>query len=415
MAKKVIIKQGDTRPSLRHVPQIDGGRLSDPGLQVFFTMMRNATPVVDMAPCRIDGTSIVYDWKVTDTATVTTMQGEFKMVWPDGSIESEPLAGYIDIVVEKSLSLYRPGGMSPGLAGGSVTVEGGDVVIVEPSVTGSPTPQVTRVVTRNGAVILVMGDRIADAAPGSYLATWTATNGIGNPATVSHSVTVAEPQIPASLLGGSLSLDGDDVVIVEPNAAGQPPPTVTRAVTRDGSPITVAGQRISDAAAGTYTASWRAENGVGQPATLTRSVIVEAAATAPDAFLLTMWDVAPGAAPNTVAITISSLPDDNGSPITAVKMRAGSEYPPVDVPVQVGTHQVSIPGPAGSRSVVIYATNSIGSSAWSSARTVNVPAPTNPTPALEATPAGFRLNAYDDPGYELTPTAAGFKLESVNG
>lgn len=69
-----------------------------------------------------------------------------------------------------------------------------DLIITPPTVTaGSPAPTVEFTLTRGGANVLpeVAAGRIANAAAGEYTATWTATNGIGSPAVVTRTATVA--------------------------------------------------------------------------------------------------------------------------------------------------------------------------------------------------------------------------------
>lgn len=69
-----------------------------------------------------------------------------------------------------------------------------DLIITPPTVTaGSPAPAVEFTLTRGGANVLpeVAAGRITNAAAGDYTATWTATNGIGSPAVVTRTATVA--------------------------------------------------------------------------------------------------------------------------------------------------------------------------------------------------------------------------------
>lgn len=69
-----------------------------------------------------------------------------------------------------------------------------DLIITPPTITaGSPAPTVAFTLTRGGANVLpeVAAGRIANAAAGDYTATWTATNGIGSPAVVTRTATVA--------------------------------------------------------------------------------------------------------------------------------------------------------------------------------------------------------------------------------
>ena len=79
-----------------------------------------------------------------------------------------------------------------------------DLIITPPTVTaGSPPPTVEFTLTRGGANVLleVAAGRIANAAAGEYTATWTATNGIGSPAVITRTATVAAAAGPAPYLG----------------------------------------------------------------------------------------------------------------------------------------------------------------------------------------------------------------------
>ncbi|WP_277022286.1 BNR-4 repeat-containing protein [Paracoccus hibiscisoli] len=81
-------------------------------------------------------------------------------------------------------------------SGGTVTVDGDDIVFTAPPLTaGTPTPTVTLAATRNGTPITVTAGRYAGGAvPGDadrvYAATWTAANGVPPNATRQANLTV---------------------------------------------------------------------------------------------------------------------------------------------------------------------------------------------------------------------------------
>ncbi|ODT60969.1 MULTISPECIES: BNR-4 repeat-containing protein [Paracoccus] len=81
-------------------------------------------------------------------------------------------------------------------SGGTITVDGNDIVFTAPTVTaGTPTPTVTLAATRNGTPITVTDGRYAGGAvPGDadrvYAATWTAANGVPPNATRQANLTV---------------------------------------------------------------------------------------------------------------------------------------------------------------------------------------------------------------------------------
>ncbi|MDH2328748.1 hypothetical protein QCN27_18005 [Cereibacter sp. SYSU M97828] len=481
-------------------------------MRAFFTMMRNGQPVVDRAPCDIAGGDLIYKWKPEDTARVGVMQGEFIIVYADNGIETDPVNGYIQITVQASLSPLTPLPElhAPTLTGGGIGADGADLVIAEPEATGSPVPTVVRTVTRDGAPVDVVGNRIVGAAPGAYVVTWTATNGVVPDAVLSRTITVAQPEpeiiAPYVISQPALELSGDDVLVTRPTYGGSEPLDIAWAVLRDGVNVTgevvngriagarratdvvystagsatnVAGEAVADVASllveaavvleppvntdlpeitvsgettpdgdpvaggsvagqpGAWTGSpmptvatvirrqlgttgavetvaggleqsgaakYRyevqdtAQNGVGEPVTAS-SGWTKVFIGPPAKFSSAQWSLAQGNAPHTVAVTISALPDDGGSPITALNLMVGSGERP-SVPASVGTHQVVIPGAAGSRSMHIYATNDAGlAGEWSSLKTVVVPEPEASTAAAAAFQDSVSV-------YEAAPVAA---------
>lgn len=84
--------------------------------------------------------------------------------------------------------------VAPQLAGGSLSMNGNDLVITPPTITaGSPDPTLTLVsLTRDGADVLaeISDWRIADATPGAYAARFVASNGVDPDAPVNLTFTV---------------------------------------------------------------------------------------------------------------------------------------------------------------------------------------------------------------------------------
>lgn len=99
----------------------------------------------------------------------------------------------------------------PSLTGGALQVQGADLVLVPPTVSvGNPAPDLTLTsLTRNGTDVrgLIVSGRITDAAPGLYVAVWTATNSVLPNATASaqfEMLSVEEPVVSsATIVGGS--------------------------------------------------------------------------------------------------------------------------------------------------------------------------------------------------------------------
>lgn len=87
-----------------------------------------------------------------------------------------------------------PTAQAPALEGGALTKDGADLVVTAPVVTaGSPTPSVNFTLTRGGTDVRgeVVNGRIVNASPGTYVATWTASNGVGSPATATDTEVVS--------------------------------------------------------------------------------------------------------------------------------------------------------------------------------------------------------------------------------
>lgn len=86
----------------------------------------------------------------------------------------------------------------------------------------------------------------------------------------------AAPVAP-TLVGGTMTQDGPDVVFTQPTASGNPNPTVTFVVTRDGTDVTssIVANRITAAPDGNYVATWTATNGVSPDAVRMANLTVE--------------------------------------------------------------------------------------------------------------------------------------------
>lgn len=194
--------------------------------------------------------------------------------------------------------------VAPVLAGGAIEIDGTDIVLVPPQITaGQPDPALDLTsLTRGGIDVRteIVDNRISDAAPGVYVAVWTADNGVGQAAVRTASLTKAAappPSVAPQMTGGSLSRQGADLVITQPTVtAGNPAPTVGLVLTRGGQDVLdeVVDDRIVAAPQGDYLAVWTAANGVGTNATRTASLTVA-----------TDWDVTVG----TNSMTIHAMPD----------------------------------------------------------------------------------------------------------
>lgn len=98
----VTLKQGNTAPALRHKLGI-AGDLTD--ATAAFTMVHNRRVVVDRADADIEDGHAVYQWKDGDTDTAGVLKGEFTVTYANGTRETDPETGYIQITIERSLSM----------------------------------------------------------------------------------------------------------------------------------------------------------------------------------------------------------------------------------------------------------------------------------------------------------------------
>ncbi|MDQ1899421.1 hypothetical protein RAH32_03040 [Paracoccus sp. WLY502] len=86
-----------------------------------------------------------------------------------------------------------PATAAPQMSGGSLVKNGADLVIHASTITaGIPAPSLTLDLTRGGQSVLdeIVHGRIEDAEPGTYVAVWTATNGVGSPAEITRTLTI---------------------------------------------------------------------------------------------------------------------------------------------------------------------------------------------------------------------------------
>lgn len=99
-----------------------------------------------------------------------------------------------------------------------------DLTITAPTITaGIPDPSVTLELTRDGSAVAlsgvtsqvlddvsgsVIGGQILAAAAGEYVATWTADNGVGTPAVITRTATIAAPSFSAEEIEGTYVFNG---------------------------------------------------------------------------------------------------------------------------------------------------------------------------------------------------------------
>lgn len=114
----VPIKQGDTAPALRHKLSVESDLA---GSAATFTMSHYGKVIVDDGAATIEDGHAVYVWQDGDTDTVGVLRGEFTIRHPDGTRETDPKSGYIQITIERSLNMPDTTEPQPGDARGIVS------------------------------------------------------------------------------------------------------------------------------------------------------------------------------------------------------------------------------------------------------------------------------------------------------
>lgn len=182
-------------------------------------------------------------------------------------------------------ALVTPGAITP--ASGPV----GTVFRITPPVfRGSPTPTVTRTVTLAGSPITVTGNSYTSTSAGALAAAWSASNGVGSPATSSASATVTgAPVVPSGLtvvsmpqVEPSAAQVGGVSTLVDPVVTGGTPPyTYVRALRAGGSGATNGVNLIVSASGDPLAIEWPSSaNGVNAPYNAYYNVVVNDAAGA---------------------------------------------------------------------------------------------------------------------------------------
>jgi hypothetical protein len=118
-AEPYTIKQGDTYPlraTLRLAPTAAQRADGTPGSpldleradEVWFAMQRRGGERVVAGRCEVidaSGGVVEYRWRSEDTAKAGSHDGEFKIKWRDGSMQTVPSEGAIAIEVVKSVTI----------------------------------------------------------------------------------------------------------------------------------------------------------------------------------------------------------------------------------------------------------------------------------------------------------------------
>lgn len=217
MRDVISIKQGNTRPALRH--RLDLGGADVAGLRAVFTMsQQDGRLIVDRAECQIDNGHAVYHWRAGETDIVGTMQGEFTVIYPDGGTQTDPDGDYLRINILRALSVVSAAApvQAPFVqAQPSLMMQGDDLLVDAPTYGGTAPLDIVWSVRRGDEDVthLVVGGRIADARGAqdvTYTATGRASNAAGTATAAPASLVVraAGPQPIAGIL------DAPNVVVL---------------------------------------------------------------------------------------------------------------------------------------------------------------------------------------------------------
>lgn len=104
-----IIKQGDTAPRLQAkllLPTRQAAPIAESSVRFHMRPSGRNTVAVDAAAVIVDaGTATVqYNWDAVDTSSTGSYEGEFEVTYPDGTIETFPNDGYIEILIPQQIA-----------------------------------------------------------------------------------------------------------------------------------------------------------------------------------------------------------------------------------------------------------------------------------------------------------------------
>lgn len=201
------------------------------------------------------------------------------------------------------------------------------------------------------------------------------------------SVTPAPPTAFAS--GNWTAAAGVEQIVLDITAlpaTGGSPLTELQYRVGTGQPVTLAGtgtgqRAISGLTAGTdYSLQIRAVNAVGAGAwSDTKSATPTAAAAAPSAFVAGDWTLAAG--DGQAALTITTLPNNGGSAITALQYRLNAGSAVALSGTGAGSRTISSLTNGTAYSVQVRAVNAVGPGTWSDTKSVTPAAQPGGTPA----------------------------------
>lgn len=101
-----FIKRGDTSPALRYA--LDPATVDLTGASVLFQWRQRGSATVNSRAASIvtpTGTPTVqHTWQASDTAVAGLFEGEFRVTYAGGAIETFPNLGFIDIRIGEDVA-----------------------------------------------------------------------------------------------------------------------------------------------------------------------------------------------------------------------------------------------------------------------------------------------------------------------
>ena len=106
MSDNLQIKRGDTSPGIKY--DLSPADITLAGASVRFQMEDRARVTVIDAVATIDQTTappiVSYAWQPQDTETPGPYQAEFRVEYADGSIETFPNSGFINVTISRDVA-----------------------------------------------------------------------------------------------------------------------------------------------------------------------------------------------------------------------------------------------------------------------------------------------------------------------
>jgi uncharacterized protein (TIGR03118 family) len=274
------------------------------------------------------------------------------------------------------------------------------------SATGLPTG-VTLVDNNNNSATLAS---TAAAAAGTYPITITATNGVGTAATQSFTLTITPAQAaPAFTSAASTTFTAGTAGSFTVTTTGTPTDTITATGLPSGVTLVDNGNNTATlasttaAAAGVYTFTVTASNGVGTAATQSFTLTI----SAPPAITSNSSTTFNAGTPGTFTVTTTGTPTDA---ITATGLPSGVTL--VDNHNNTATLSSTAAAAAGTYPITITATNGVGTTATQSFTLTITSAPLAPdfssaasTTFTAGTPGSFTVTTTGNPTDAISTTA----------